>query len=284
MSDTVTVGSQGCRKMTQDSENSQASRGSGAIDYLGANAPPPNTITASHFNSMRTRAISTRGYSHPAVYREVCRALRELRPSPGTMVDIGCGSGQMGRYASSFYSTYLGVDLIQYEDFPNGAAFVVANLNADSIPLASECADIVAAIDVIEYLENPRTIMRELTRLARPSGIIILSTKNHLSLLSKLNLVIRNRFVAFNGGAEDYPTAITALLEFDLVRMARECDLMDLEVRYTNQGRVPFSSFHWPGLLGFRGRNFSDNVVLIARKRAGVTSHGMDSKPSRAIG
>jgi len=262
--------------MSQDAENSQASRGSGGVEYSGAQARPPNTITASHFNSMRSRAIRTRGYSHPAVYKEVCRALRALRPSVGTMVDIGCGSGQMRRYASDFFSAYVGVDLIRFEDFPKGAAFVVANLNADFIPLASECADIVAAIDVIEYLESPRTIMRELTRLAKPSGIILLSTKNHLSLLSKLNLMIRNRFVAFNSGAEDYPTEITALLEFDLVRMARECDLMDLEVRYANQGRLPFTSFQWPRLLGFRGRNFSDNVLLIARKPAGshVAWHG----------
>jgi len=32
----------------------------------------------------------------------------------------------------------------------------------------------------------------------------------------------------------------------------------------TNSGRIPFTPIHWPRWL--RGRFFSDNVILVARK------------------
>jgi hypothetical protein len=93
----------------------------------------------------------------------------------------------------------------------------------------------------------------------------VVTTPNQLSLLSKLTLVLKNQFNAFQEAPGLYPAHLTALLEVDLLRIARECGLADPTIRHTDSGRIPFTPWHWP--RGFRGRAFSDNVLLAALKQ-----------------
>jgi hypothetical protein len=93
---------------------------------------------------------------------------------------------------------------------------------------------------------------------------VVVTTPNQLSLLSKLTLVVKNQFNAFTERPGSYPAHITALLEVDLVRIARECGLVEVGIRYTDSGRIPGTARHWPRPLG--GRAFSDNVLLEARR------------------
>jgi len=79
-----------------------------------------------------------------------------------------------------------------------------------------------------------------------------------------MTLVAKNQFNAFQERPGLYPAHITALLEIDLLRIAKECGLIQPTIRYTNAGRIPFTPLNWPGWLG--GRMFSDNVLLVTRK------------------
>jgi len=95
--------------------------------------------------------------------------------------------------------------------------------------------------------------------------MIIVTTPNQLSLLSKLTLVFRNEFSAFRAGS--YPAHLTALLEVDLRRMARECGLREEIIQFSRSGRIPGTSRHYPRLLSrLAPRAFSDNVLMAARK------------------
>jgi len=68
--------------------------------------------------------------------------------------------------------------------------------------------------------------MRSLVALARPGGWVLVTTPNQLSWLSLLCLVVKNRFAAFQD--VHYPAHLTALLEVDLRRLAREASLRDV--------------------------------------------------------
>jgi hypothetical protein len=118
----------------------------------------------------------------------------------------------------------------------------------------------VAAIGVIEYMENPWLFVRELVRLTKPGGYVVLINPNPLSLLSKITLLLKNHF---NGFRADANSSITAVLEQDLVRIFQVCGLVKIEIAYSNQGRIPFANRHWPGQLG--GRAFSDNLLCIGQ-------------------
>lgn len=216
------------------------------------------------------RAAMSGGISADPIYQQVARVVRESGLQGGTLVDVGCGRGGLARALEGLFEHYVGCDLVAYEGFPRApwARFVQADLNRVPLPLESGLADVAAAVETLEHLENPRALMRELVRLARPGGLVVVTTPNQLSLLSKLTLVVKNEFNAFQKSTGLYPAHITALLEQDLRNIAAECGLERVEIRYTDEGRIPFTRFHWPTRLGLRGRWFSDNVLLAGWKRA----------------
>ena len=224
------------------------------------------------------RAHLSQGYSHPAIYAGVAQALGAVHPGGGTLVDVGCGVGALWHLLRSHFARYVGVDIVRYDGFPTDGELVIGNLDDGPLPLADEYADVVVSVETIEHLENPRAFMRQLARVLKPGGMVIVSTPNQLSLLSKMTLLLRNQFSAFQEAPGLYPAHLTALLEIDLIRIAGECGLVEPAIHYTNSGRVPFTPFSWPRWL--RGRLFSDNVILVARKPdatvALAPSSGMD--------
>ncbi|MGO9449529.1 MAG: class I SAM-dependent methyltransferase [Candidatus Binataceae bacterium] len=184
----------------------------------------------------------------------------------GTLVDVGCGTGQLLPRVRPFCERYVGVDILSYDDFPADTEFVAANLDAGSINLPDESADVVVSVETIEHLEAPRALMREIVRLAKPGGLILVTTPNQLSLLSLMTLIVKGEFNQFQEAPGLYPAHLTALLEIDLLRMAREQKLVKTAIVYSNQGRMPFTPRHWPRVL--RGRRFSDNLMLVGTKAA----------------
>jgi 2-polyprenyl-3-methyl-5-hydroxy-6-metoxy-1,4-benzoquinol methylase len=211
------------------------------------------------------RAKLSEGSSSEAIYQMVVRVLdreshqRNLKPN--IIVDVGCGRGNLYSYVKAKCDRYVGVDVVKYEEFPPSLEFKSVNLDSGKVDLPENFADVICSVETIEHLENPRVFVRELVRLVKPNGLIVVTTPNQLSLLSKLTLILKNQFNAFQEAAGLYPSHITALLEIDLIRIFTECGLTDIQISYSNQGRIPFTSKQWAG--NFQGRNFSDNILCM---------------------
>jgi SAM-dependent methyltransferase len=214
------------------------------------------------------RALKSQGKSSKAIYLKVSELINS---QSGKVVDAGCGQASFYEFLDLSKQQYIGVDLVRYSEFPQGCEFIESDLDADRIKLTGNYAEVVCSIETIEHLENPRAFMRELVRITKPGGLIIVTTPNQLSLLSKLTLIFKNQFNAFQESPGCYPAHITALLEIDLIRIAMECQLTSIEIHYTNYGRIPGTSQAWPQQLGLRGRRFSDNVILSAQKPVHVS-------------
>jgi SAM-dependent methyltransferase len=228
------------------------------------------TTSEHSFPDAEARASLSRGISNAAIYRAVENAIsgRSSRRD-GVLVDVGCGAGGLWQFVSGQFSTYIGVDAVKYDGFPEGGRFCKAEFNSERVDLPDGAADVVASIETIEHLENPRALARELVRLAKPGGLIIISTPNQLSFSSVACLLLKRQFQHFQEGGEGgYPTHISALLEIDLIRIARENSLTDIAIAYTNRGRIPFTGSNWPAMWPFRGRRFSDNLMVVGRKPA----------------
>jgi len=220
--------------------------------------------------SVEERARISDGSSSTAIQGAVASVLRRRRVHAQTLIDVGCGNGHLSEHLRGMYARYIGADAIRHDGFPEGLDFVRANLDAGTVALPEASGDVVACVETIEHVENPRGLIRELTRLACPGGWLVITTPNQLSLLSKIGLLLKNEFVHFQERPGLYPAHISALLEVDLVRMCRENLLEEIEVTYTGSGRVPLTRLEWPHPLqshsGLRGRAFSDNVIVVARK------------------
>ena len=226
-----------------------------------------SALASPEWLELETRARQSLGASDDAIYRMVARALADYNAAGGSLVDVGCGSGRLWSFVKTRFSSYTGVDAVRYDGFPDDSSFIQANLDQGPWPLADGLADAVVAVEVIEHLENPRSFMRELVRLVKPGGVVIVTTPNQLSFLSLLTLVFKKRFSAFQD--IHYPAHLTALLEIDLRRIAAEAGLQDIRAMYSHHGRVVLTSRHYPAMVArLAPRACSDNVLVIGRKRS----------------
>jgi len=216
--------------------------------------------------AMEARARQSLGASDDAIYAAVAKALAQ-RGVRGRVIDVGCGLGRLRDFLGSAMESYVGVDAIRYDGLPEGIAFMRADLNRDAIPVPDRSADVAVSVETIEHLENPRAFVRELVRITRPGGWIVVTTPNQRSLVSLGALIVKGHFSAF--GPANYPAHQTALLDTDLCRIATENHLTNVAVEFTGVGRLPLSSVRYPQALSsvFR-RTMSDNVLLVARARA----------------
>ncbi|MFI5226436.1 MAG: class I SAM-dependent methyltransferase [Candidatus Limnocylindrales bacterium] len=215
---------------------------------------------------VESRARASGGTAAPAIYQMVARALRGRHPGGGTVIDVGCGNGYLYPFLQRRFDRYLGVDVVRYDALPSEIEFHQVDLETGRIPLPDDGADVVLAVETIEHVENPRALMRELVRLARPGGFVAITTPNQRCLKSLVNLVLRGEFIHFQDIS--YPAHLTALLEVDLLRIASENCLADVAVYFSLHTSISGTQWDVPLTIARRfPRALSENVLLVGRKQ-----------------
>lgn len=223
-----------------------------------------NLTRSSSFDPV-DRALQSRGISDESVYRLVASRLRSVRTVGGTLVDIGCGVGDLIPHVETLCDRYVGADIVRHDKLRNDVDFVHVDVETGRIPLDDNSVDVACAIEVISMVENPRAFVREMARIVRPGGWVFVSTLNNISLLNLITLVVRQRYQAFQDAL--YPMQITALLEVDLHRIAREAGLAEVRTTFTAHGRLPFLNVFYPGAIArLAPRWLSDLVLMEAQK------------------
>lgn len=110
------------------------------------------------------------------------RAIRNLR-SGGHVLDVGCGTGAAlasvraeARRQDKLLGRTVGVDLaegmVARAHRRGGVRGVVGD--AMTLPFVDQYFDVVLATDVMQYVDDPEHVIRELLRVVVPGGTIIL--------------------------------------------------------------------------------------------------------------
>ncbi len=124
--------------------------------------------------------------------QRIARFLEAVGPADGVVIDLGSGVGTMVYHLVSAGGTAFGFDYsptsiqtavrLHRRLSPAGCwAFSVADTGM--LPLADACADIVTMADFIEHLtanQKERTL-REVMRILRPGGRVVIGTPNLLA-------------------------------------------------------------------------------------------------------
>lgn len=105
---------------------------------------------------------------------------RYLPPGKGrsdrNALDLGCGTGMnldhLGRYATAYGTDYFEEALHFCRERGHT---LLAQADAAALPFASEQFDIITALDVLEHLDDDLAALRELKRVSRPGGLMIIS-------------------------------------------------------------------------------------------------------------
>ena len=66
----------------------------------------------------------------------------------------------------------------------------IANLNIEPLPFGDNSIDLITCTEVIEHLEHYRQTLREMHRVLKPAGKLVLTTPNILNLKSRIRFLI----------------------------------------------------------------------------------------------
>ncbi|WP_162523520.1 class I SAM-dependent methyltransferase [Calorimonas adulescens] len=109
--------------------------------------------------------------------------LQEIDGFPGLIVDIGCGTGFLTIELARNAGWVLGIDpteKMMNEAKKNASAAGVNNITfikaaMEEIPLLSDSADMIFANMVLHHVGKPPTGLREVRRVLKPGGKLVLS-------------------------------------------------------------------------------------------------------------
>ncbi len=143
--------------------------------------------------------LPNEGLSTDKILRATVAKIREMAPQlRGDYLDVGAGNGELiDRVVREFpvrpRACDYRDDLITLGDVPVD----VADLNNDPLPYPDDAFDLVTCTEVIEHLEHFRAPLREIHRILRPGGLLVVSTPNVLNLRSRLRYLFFGFFNMF---------------------------------------------------------------------------------------
>ena len=109
---------------------------------------------------------------------------RAQRGTPLTILDIGCGTGQLMKEMQA-YGSVTGIDISERAVAyckERGLAPDVGS--ADALPYANNSFDTVVIMDVLEHLQSDTAGARELLRVLKPGGTAIITVPAFMFLWS----------------------------------------------------------------------------------------------------
>jgi SAM-dependent methyltransferase len=106
-------------------------------------------------------------------------AARYITQFQGTtkILDVGCGTGDLGRYRTSSELEIYGVDgdAGAIEKARRFEEAVCLDLDSSSLPYEDESFEGVLARDIFEHLHDPGRLAREIYRVMCPGGVLVAS-------------------------------------------------------------------------------------------------------------
>ncbi len=120
-----------------------------------------------------------------AVLRRVC-ALG--LPAGAKLLDAPCGAGALAVSLTKAGYETSGADVDPQARVWLGGRFRLADLNA-RLPWPDANFDVMLSVEGIEHLENRFAFLREVHRILRPGGTLVVTTPNIVSLRSRVRFL-----------------------------------------------------------------------------------------------
>lgn len=190
--------------------------------------------------------------SHPRAPSDVHLIVLGMLPRAGgrRVLDAAAGDGSVSRRMTEMGFQVISADL-HFAHPPEVPSPIEIDLN-ETLPFPDEHFDAIVSIETIEHLENPWRFMRELARVCRVGGFVIVSSPNVQNAESRLRMALMGRLAWFGPSVVSPLGHITPIFDFLLDKMADRAGLIKDQVRFSRT-RVPMTGLHVPIHTSFLG-------------------------------
>ncbi|MBI2546220.1 class I SAM-dependent methyltransferase [Candidatus Woesearchaeota archaeon] len=174
-------------------------------------------------------------------------------------LDCGAGDGRFARKLKALgydaYACDLDVEFYKAKDIP----FKKADFSK-SLPYPSNTFDVVICREVIEHVENQWILMREINRILKQGGIVIIETPNPHTWISKFIFLFTDYFNFFYSDYIGWIGHTHPLFVWNLKRMAK--DNYRIEKLFFPFAIIPLLRIKLP----FKSKWFGDSLIAKLRK------------------
>jgi len=123
--------------------------------------------------------------THERVLEIITKLLSENFLKNAVACDVPCGAGAFSQSLAELGVNVTAVDIAPADTFVfDPSKRLLHNCN-QGLPFENDSLDIVVSIEGIEHLENPTNFLRECMRVAKPEGLVIITTPNVDSFRSR---------------------------------------------------------------------------------------------------
>ncbi|MBU2051799.1 class I SAM-dependent methyltransferase [Patescibacteria group bacterium] len=112
--------------------------------------------------------------------------IRQYAPTPGKVLDVGCGSGKLLFELESLGWQVEGVDAPQgkQQSQRRGLKISSVNLQNQPLPYPNHHFDLVVCLDTLEHMKDDQRLFTEMARITKAKGTIIISVPAYQWLFS----------------------------------------------------------------------------------------------------
>lgn len=130
---------------------------------------------------------------HQAVFNKLAKCPK------GRVLDVGSGIGELARKFASLGHQAAACDCLPESEWTHGGAVGYTRCDlAAGLPYPDESFDYIVCLEVIEHVENPMALCRDIGRVLRKGGRLYMSTPNILSMRSRVKFLLDGSFLFFN--------------------------------------------------------------------------------------
>jgi len=172
----------------------------------------------------------------------------------GKLLDVGAGTGAFSRKLKSEGFDVTACDISPQNFLADGVVCKKADLNV-AFPFDDAEFDYVVSAEVIEHIENPWFFVRELYRITKPGGTVIISTPNLHNWYVRLYYALTSKLFNFLRSYEAIGH-ITPVFVWNLERMAE--GRFKIETVTTSHTIFPGTDIRLP----FKGLFFGQCIVV----------------------
>jgi SAM-dependent methyltransferase len=187
------------------------------------------------------------------LHEQIAELIESQVEKGASVLDMGAGQGALAARLSDLGYSVTAVDTNDDDYSLVGRDINYVHVNFDKEEELEQYIknnelkfDVVCGVEVIEHVENPWAYLRGLARLTKKNGLILVTTPNTNSWLSRLQFLITGNFLCFGEENLSYGH-INPIANFELNLIMTSIGLKDVELK--SAGTLPPLFFSSPSMV-----------------------------------